>query len=47
MSHTLTFFKSAVETVSLEVNKTFNEELDNKLENEEREEINAILRKII
>ena len=43
MSDVLTFCKKTIETVPLEIKET-QKELNNKLENEEREEINATLR---
>ena len=44
MSNVLTSCMKTIETVSLEIKET-QKELNNKLENEEREEINATLRK--
>ena len=44
MSDVLTFCKDIIETVRLEVTET-QKELDTKLKNEEREEINTTLRK--
>ena len=44
MSDVLTFCEKTIETVSLEIKET-QHELNKKLENEEREEINATLRK--
>ena len=44
MSDAFTFCEKTKETVSLEIKET-PKELNNKLENEEREEINAALRK--
>ena len=44
MSDVFTFCEKTKETVSLEIKET-PKELNNKLENEEREEINAALRK--
>ena len=44
MSDVLTFCEKSTETVSLKVKET-QKEFNNKLENEEREKINANLRK--
>ena len=44
MSDVLTFWEKSIETVSLKVKET-QKEFNNKLENEEREKINANLRK--
>ena len=44
MSDVLTFCEKSIETVSLKVKET-QKEINNKLENEEREKINANLRK--
>ena len=44
MSDVLTFCEKTIETISPEIKET-QKELNSKLENEEREEINATLRK--
>ena len=44
MSDVLTFCEKTIETVSIEIKQT-QKELNNKLENEEREEINATFKK--